>query len=140
MQYWINVFYNGDGIYFAIAKKDTDQMIGSIGLSGINRNNNRIEASYDLAKEFWNKGIMTKALMALLEYGFEEMQFNRIEAFAMKENIASRVIMQKCGFNLEGELKQHRYHNGMYKDIGLFSIVREDYLNIKQTKSEQNLN
>ncbi len=57
INYWIEVFNNNDGIYFGIARKDTNQLIGSVGLSSINYRHNRIEASYDLAKEYWDKGI-----------------------------------------------------------------------------------
>ena len=132
VRYWMNVYYHNDGIYFAIARKDNNQLIGSIGITGINRIHNRAEVSYDLAKEYWNKGIMTKALNALVKYGFEVMKINRLEAFALKENIASRVLLEKCNFNFEGELKEHRRHNGVYKDIGIFSFVYLDYLKFNQ--------
>jgi ribosomal-protein-alanine N-acetyltransferase len=131
ISYWINVFNCNDGIYFGIARKDNNQLIGSAGLSGINHRHNRIELSYDLAKEYWNLGIMSKALKEVVKYGFEAMDINRIEAFSLQENIASRKVLTKCGFNLEGELKQHRRHNGIYMDIGIFSLVKEDYLQLK---------
>ncbi len=121
VRYWMSVYYHGDGIYFALARKDNNKLIGSIGITGINRIHNRAEVSYDLAKEYWNKGIMTKALNELVKYGFEVMKINRFEAYALKENVASRVLLQKCNFTFEGELKQHRRHNGIYKDIGIFS-------------------
>lgn len=127
LQYWINVYYNKSGIYFGIARKDNNQLIGSIGITGINRTHNRAEISYDLAKEYWHQGIMTKALNQLVKYGFETLRVNRLEAFALKENIASRALLKRCNFILEGELKQHRRHRGVYTDIGIFSLVREDY-------------
>ena len=128
IQYWINVSGYNDGVYFAIAKKSDNKMIGSVGVSGANRNHNRIEASYDLAKEYWGQGIMTLALRAVLKYAFEELKFNRIEAYAMPGNIGSQKVLEKCGFNFEGNLKQHRYHNGKYVDIGIYSIVFQDYV------------
>ncbi|MCE3255853.1 MAG: speG [Rickettsiaceae bacterium] len=128
IKYWINVAQYNDGIYFAIARKSDNKMIGSVGVSGANRHHNRIEASYDLAKEYWGQGIMTTALKAVLKYAFLELKFNRIEAFAMPGNEGSHKVLQKCGFNFEGNLKQHRYHNGKYVDIGIYSIVYEDYI------------
>lgn len=128
LKYWMNVFKNNDGIYFAIARKDNNKLIGTIGLSGVNRMHNRIELSYDLAKEYWNKGIITQAIKAVTWYGFEKMKINRIEAYSLEENIASRKVLAKSGFFLEGELKQHRYHNGVYKDIGIFSLVYREYV------------
>lgn len=127
IRYWMNIYYRGNGIYFGIARKDNNKLIGSIGITGVNRYHNRAEVSYDLAKEYWQKGIMTKALNAIVKYAFETMKINRLEAFALKENVASRYLLKKCFFNLEGELKQHRRHHGLYKDIGIFSLVFEDY-------------
>lgn len=123
LAYWINVYYYNDGIYFAIARKDNNKLIGSIGLSSYNKRHNRIEASYDLNKKYWNKGITTKALKALVKYGFEELKINRIEAYSIKENYSSRKVLLKSGFELEGELREHRKHNGIYKDIGVFSVI-----------------
>lgn len=128
LRYWINVYNYNDGIYFAIARKSDNKMIGSVGVSGINRNHNRIEASYDLAKEYWNKGIMTKALLATVEYVFKEMEINRIEAYAIPDNQGSWRVLEKVGFKFEGNLRQHRFHYNKYVDIGIYSILREDVL------------
>lgn len=128
LKYWIDVFKNNDGIYFAIARKDNNKLIGTIGLNGINRIHNRIELSYDLAKEYWNKGITTQAIKAVTWYGFKKMKINRIEAYSLEQNVASRKVLTKCGFFLEGELRQHRYYNGVYKDIGIFSLVYDEYV------------
>jgi ribosomal-protein-alanine N-acetyltransferase len=128
IRYWINVFGYNDGLYFAIARKSDNKMIGSVGVSGVNRSHNRIEASYDLAKEYWGQGIMTKALKAVLKYAFEELKFNRIEAFAMPDNIGSQKVLEKCGFAFEGILRQHRFHNGKYVDIGIYSVLYQDHL------------
>jgi len=124
VKYWMNVSSYNDGIYFAIARKSDNKMIGSVGVSGANRTHNRIEASYDLAKEYWGRGIMTEALKAVLKYAFEELKFNRIEAFAVPENIGSHKVLEKCGFQMEGILRQHRYHLGEYVDIVIYSVLR----------------
>ena len=116
----------GSGIYFAVARKSDNKMIGSVGVSSINNYHHRIEASYDLAKEYWGKGIMTKALKECIKYTFNNFNVNRIEAYAMPENIRSQKVLEKCGFVFEGNLRQHRYHNGKYVDIGSYSILRED--------------
>lgn len=129
LYYWRNVFYQRDGIYFAIADKITNQMIGSIGLTSYNSYQSRIEISYDLAKEYWRQGIISKALSAILEYGFSNFCFgkiNRIEAFVATNNEPSINLLLKSGFTLEGTLRQHRYHRGKYVDVYSFSILRSD--------------
>lgn len=128
LHYWRNVFYRNDGIYFAIADKETNQMIGSIGLTSHNAYQRRIELSYDLAKEYWRRGIMFKAIKCVLRYAFFEMQVNRIEASVSIDNEASKNLLLKCNFTLEGILRQHRYHNGHFVDVCFFGILKDDFL------------
>ncbi len=127
--YWRNVFYQNDGIYFAICEKESNRMIGSIGLTGFNSYQARIELSYDLNKEYWNRGIVTKAAKFLIDYAFNSLHcgwINRLEAFTSVDNIASQKILLKSGFSFEGILRQHRYHRGNYVDVCSFSILRQD--------------
>ncbi len=126
LNYWRNSFYRNDGIYFAIARKDNNQMIGSVGLTSYNSYQSRIELSYDLAKEYWRKGIMSSAIIAMIKYGFEVLKINRIEAFTSTDNLASKNLLLKCGFHLEGCLRQHRYHRGKYVDVFIFSLLKSD--------------
>jgi ribosomal-protein-alanine N-acetyltransferase len=126
IHYWRNVFYHNDGIYFAIADKKTNHMIGSIGLASYNSYQKRIELSYDLAKEYWRNGIMTRAINAVVKYGFEILDINRIEASVSVENIASKNLLLKCGFTLEGILRQHRLHKKKFYDVYFFSLLKSD--------------
>lgn len=132
LNYWRNIFYRNDGIYFAIADKTTDKIIGSIGLTSYNSYQKRIEISYDLAKDYWRRGIMTKAINAVVQYAFTNFHcgtINRIEASVSTDNIPSKDLLLKCGFTLEGTLRQHRYHKGSFVDVYFFSILRSDYQN-----------
>ena len=133
--YWRGVFDRSDGIYFGIATKEEDRLIGAIGLSGWNTYNSRIELSYDLNRNFWRKGIMTRAVKEVVKYGFKELGVNRIEASVASTNTPSRDLLLKCGFELEGFLKQHRYHRGSYLDVYFFGMLRKDYLQQFPTKS-----
>lgn len=127
LHYWRGVFYQNDGIYFAIADKNSDRLIGSIGLTSYNSYHSRIELSYDLASQYWRRGITSAAIKEVLRYGFEVLRVNRIEAYVSTENLPSKNLLLKCGFALEGILRQHRYHHGRYVDVFSFSILREDF-------------
>lgn len=126
LNYWKNIFYTGDGIYFAIARKDNNQLIGSIGFSSHIRTHHRIELSYDLAKEYWNQGIMTSAINAVADYGFYQMPINRIEAFVHKDNLISLKLLEKCQFKQEGLLRQHRFHLDKYVDVFIYSRLKNE--------------
>lgn len=131
--FWRNVYYRNDGIYFAIAIKETNQMIGSIGLTTYNSYQSRIELSYDLSQKYWRHGIMQAAIKKIIKFAFGDFNkklhqngINRIEAFVSTENIPSRNLLLKCGFTLEGILRQHRFHKGKFVDVYSFSILKSD--------------
>ena len=128
LNYWRNIFYRSEGIYFAIAQKSDDKMIGSIGLTTYSKYHNRIELSYDLSRQYWNQGIMTKSIQALTKYTFETLKINRLEAITSIFNEASVRLLEKCGFVYEGCLRQHRYHLGKFVDVYSFSLLRDDFL------------
>lgn len=128
LYYWRQIFYYGDGAYFAIADKISNKMIGSIGISGYNKYQKRIEISYDLAKEYWRLGITYQSLKKIIEYSFNNWDINRIEASVAVDNIASKNLLLKVGFTMEGILREHRYHRGRFVDVYFFSFLKKDLL------------
>lgn len=127
LHYWRGTFYQNDGIYFAIARKSDNRMIGSIGLTSFNSYQKRIEISYDLAHEYWGYGIMKRAVAAVVKHAFEQIGVNRIEASVSTNNLRSAHLLLKSGFTLEGTLRQHRYHLGRFVDVYFFGMVKSDY-------------
>ncbi len=131
LYFWRNIFYRNDGIYFAIAdKNDNGRMIGTIGLSGHNTYNSRIEISYDLNQNYWGYGIMSACVRHVVEYAFREFKVNRVEAYTAIDNAASKNLLLRANFTLEGILRQHRYHKGNYVDVYSFSLLASDFNNI----------
>jgi ribosomal-protein-alanine N-acetyltransferase len=126
MNYWRQVFYKDDGIYFAIANKHDNKLIGSIGISSFNRYHQRIELSYDLNRKYWKRGIMTRAVAEVIKYGFNNYAINRIEAYVAFGNISSQKLLQKSGFTCEGILRSHRFHNGVFFDVYSYSLLRNE--------------
>lgn len=124
IHYCRNLFKHKQGIYWSLAKKEDDRMIGAIGLY-INNQHYRAEICYDMAQSYWNKGIMSKVLYFVLKFCFNQIGINRIEAITLKENMASIKLLKKIGFDYEGTLKNYRYHNGKSHDIEMFAITPE---------------
>jgi len=132
--YWKSVYKNEEGIYWAIARSDNNKLIGTIGLNNWRKKHNKIELSYDLAKEYWGKGIMSKALKAILEYAFNEMKINRVQALTVPENKNSFFLLQSNGFVNEGLLREYRFHNEKYHNLFMFSILKNDFERLKKKK------
>ena len=63
------------------------------------------ELGYVFAREYWGKGIATEAAKLICDIAFRELSLNRLTAQVYEGNIASRRVLEKCGFTLEGNLK-----------------------------------
>lgn len=110
-------------IKFAIANKQDEQLIGTIGFHTISQANQSTEIAYDLNPAFWGRGIATAACQALTQWAHEHGQFQRIQATVLDNNLSSRRVLEKCGFNLEGHLKKYRIVRGESRDYWMFSHI-----------------
>ena len=119
---------------WGIIEKATGRLVGTIGYMDHNEDNATVEVGYSLAHWLWNGGYMTEALTRVIEYTFEAMDINRIEAQHELENPSSGRVMEKCGMKKEGELRQRLYNKGRYVDVALYAILKEDYDKIKGSK------
>ena len=100
------------------------KLIGGIGFHlkyGIN--SHKDEIGYWLAKEFWNKGIITKVVKKFCEIGFKENNLIRIEAFVFENNIASARVLEKNGFNKEGVLQKYCIKDGLPLNAVLYALI-----------------
>ncbi len=122
VQYCRNLFYTKQGIYWTIAKKSDNKMIGAIGLY-INNMHHRAEICYDISKDYWRKGITAKSILAVVNCAFKQLDIIRVEAVTQKINIASVKLLEKVGFHHEGTLKQYRYYNNKAWDIEMYSMT-----------------
>ncbi len=74
---------------------------------------------------------MSEALTAIIDFGFETMELNRIEALVFPGNENSSKLLKKLGFHLDGLLRQNYFCKGKYWDELCFSLLRDDITFIK---------
>jgi ribosomal-protein-alanine N-acetyltransferase len=120
-------------IRWGISKKENGNAIGTCGFYNFARQSSRAELGYILAKKYWKQGIMTEALEAIITFGFREMMLHRIEAFLDPDNIASKLLLAKLGFREEGYLRERDFIRGSYKNSLIYSVLKNDYLEIEQS-------
>mgnify|MGYP005785441325 CR=1 FL=1 len=97
---------------------------GSIGLfvqRDIYRQN--AELGYWLARPYWGRGVMTRAVSQACGLAFERLGVRRIFAETMAPNLGSRRVLEKCGFSLEGTLRQNAKKNGRVCDTCLYGLL-----------------
>lgn len=119
---------------FGMELKEGGRMIGTIGFMWVNPDFKSAEVGYSLSRDYWNKGLMTEALQAVLRFGFEELKLNRIEAQHDTENPASGKVMAHCGMQYEGIMRQRVMNKGCYRDVAVYAILKSDWQEKNKTK------
>ena len=91
---------NGESFYWCISEKNNPAMIGSICLWNFEKEAKSAEVGYDLDLKFHKKGIMNEALGAVLNFGFNTVKLEKIEAFTQSNNQASIALLLRNGFQI----------------------------------------
>ncbi len=103
------------------------EIAGTIGFNDVNQTNKMGVVGYWLGEQFQGKGIMTRALRALIDYGFQELKLNRIEICAAVENKKSRALPERLGFTAEGRLRQAEWLYDHYVDHVIYGLLAEEW-------------
>lgn len=85
-------------VSWGITTKESNVLIGSICLWNFSEDKKTAEVGYDLDPEFQGKGIMSEALKAVLDFGFNQRGFEIIEAYTDYRNIPSKKLLKLHGF------------------------------------------
>ena len=96
---WVSEYENPYTVRFAITIKATGELIGSIDVVHIV--DGVPEIGYCSSRKHWNKGYMTEACTAMIDYLFE-LGYKELFIEAMVDNIGSNRVIQKCGFVFTG--------------------------------------
>ena len=115
---------SGDGLHLLIADAQTDDLLGSIGVQHIDREERRCELGYWLAREARGRGGMTRAIRLLSAWAVENLPVDRVEILVQKENAPSRRTAERAGYTLEGILRSHTIINGERRDMCSYSLLR----------------
>ncbi len=126
IRYMLRKYRMGEPVSWGIEHVASGKMIGTIGFMWYQRENNSAEVGYSLSRAYWNQGIMTEALSAMLDFAFDEMRLHRVEAQHELDNPASGAVMRKAGMKHEGTLRGRLFNKGRYVDVALYAMLRED--------------
>jgi [ribosomal protein S5]-alanine N-acetyltransferase len=117
----------GHSTSFVIEHRSERSFCGIIEIRAIEPEHSQAELSFWLAVEQWGKGYMSEALKPILQFGFEELNLNRLYAYHMARNPASGRVLQKTGFIQEGLLRQRVRKWGVFEDAKLWAMLHHDW-------------
>lgn len=104
----IRTIFSGEGMW-AIVWKPTSEVIGCVGYlpntcSNLNIAETEVEVGYWVGRPFWNKGIATEALQAIVDYCFTIQHHTALWGGHFEDNPSSGRVMEKCGFTERGSV------------------------------------
>ena len=106
---------------------DSDQaLVGAITLSNVRRGVAETGTlGYWIGQKFAGQGLGTAAVRAMVAWAFEDLNLHRVEAACVPDNAASRRVLEKAGFQLEGRARAYLKINGAWADHLLFGVVND---------------
>jgi ribosomal-protein-alanine N-acetyltransferase len=117
----------GRALHLAIVIRADGALAGSCALFDILPQHRRATLGYLLAPDCWGRGLGREALDALIDYGFDDLRLARIEAEVDPCNRASRALLTRLGFRLEGVLHARWCVDGRARDVELWALLRRDW-------------
>lgn len=115
----------------AIQLCDEKQIIGFIR-ADYKQNIDSVSLIYAIGTAWRNKGYMQEAVSSIISYFMETVQLNRIEAFCDGQHKQVGRVLIRCGFTVEGIMRQAVFSNGKIVDLSLYSIIRDTYIRMKK--------
>ena len=123
--------YIESGDRWAVELKENNKVIGCVRvLTDHNRGKyNAKLINYVLAEDYWGNGYMSEAIKRVRKYLFEDLNIDILTAFCYPDNMKSKNVLEKCGFEYEGTIERGcKRFDGQVFDAVIYSVMRQDDL------------
>lgn len=116
------------GYYYrwAVILKETGECIGQAAYFLVDSGNHFAEIEYCIGAAFQGRGYATEATKAVIDYGFDKIGLNKVQICVRPSNISSKRVIEKCGFKLDGVLRDFFCRDGGYEDRMYYSLLRSE--------------
>jgi len=116
---------------FVIMEKETQKLIGDIGIHFFDRENKQAEIGCTLNKKFQNKGYATESIKRVIDYLFKELRKHRIIASIDPDNKNSIRLVERIGFRKEAHFVESLMINGKWVDDLIYAMLKKEWGNIQ---------
>ncbi|MGN0823869.1 MAG: GNAT family N-acetyltransferase [Candidatus Coproplasma sp.] len=124
---YISSYEKSDYYRWAIIDKKSGECIGQIAFFLVDNKNHFAEIEYCIGSAYQCKGYATEATKAVLAYGFDKVNFHKIQICTKTINAPSKRVIEKCGFTYEGTLRDYFYMDGEYMGRLYYSMLKDEY-------------
>ncbi len=115
-------------IFWSIANRETDKILGDISIWGINLKDNHGELGFSLYPGNTGKGIMSTALKQVINYGFEIINLEKIEAYTSILNQKAISMLEKQGFKKLKEVEEYNKESGLQTTYAVYFMLNKKIL------------
>lgn len=127
LEIWTNQYADPVFYQWAIELKEIGEPIGSISVVNMDDRVDMMEIGFCIGSSWWGRGIMTEAFHAVIDFLFEEVGVQRIEAGHDPNNPASGAVQRKCGLKYEGTFRRSIRSNQGITDKVVLAILKEEW-------------
>ncbi|TLS36727.1 GNAT family N-acetyltransferase [Pseudalkalibacillus caeni] len=126
-------FLNGissdkDDYMFAIETLESQEFIGTIAVYKVNWKNGTCYVGISIGPEHQGKGYGTDSMNTLLDFIFQYMNVNKVKLEVFAFNKQAIRSYEKCGFSVEGTLREEIFRYGKFHDVLVMGLLRRDYI------------
>ena len=118
---------DGQLVQFAVVRREDDAMLGTCTLYQLDAQCRRADVGYALLPSSWGRGYANEAVTALLDWGFETLALNRVEADIDPRNTASVRALERLGFTREGHLRERWIVGGEVGDSLIYGLLAREW-------------
>jgi len=118
---------NGSAVPLFLIRRDDNALLGAITLDSIRRGPAQAgTCGYWIGQPFARAGYMREALTAMVHYAFTTLDLSRVESACLPENVASRGVLEKCGYKYEGVAQSYLQIDGRWRTHVLYANLHGD--------------
>lgn len=125
---WVeDTIFNSKDVKLAICLCKDDKYIGNVYMTDIDNLKRSCHSHIMIGdKDCWGKGYAREALLEAIDYMFKERNIHRIQANILESNVQSLRMHEKCGYKIEGLMRESVFKNGKYQNQYILSILNKN--------------
>ncbi|KLV03834.1 50S ribosomal protein L7/L12 [Photobacterium aquae] len=117
-------YASGKGMNFSMVYQR--EVVGNISYNTIDHHKKKVELGYWLAEPMMGRGIVTRCCRHLIDYAFDQLNMEKVQIAAAKENSASRAVCERLGMTLEGVITNEELVGDRILDHAIYGLHRLD--------------
>ena len=118
---------DGTGARLAIDRASDSSFLGWCSLTRWNPDHRSAALGYCFGEAAWGHGYATEAARSVLQWAYDTLDLNRVQAETDTRNVASARVLEKLGFLREGTLREDCIVNGDVSDSWVYGLLRRQW-------------